>query len=126
MNLLIDTLSNHLWFSNIKNKDSIKSLNHVNVNGVDYATEGIIVLETGPGLALSFGEILNIFVKNEIDVFIVVKKFIVDCWVEHLHAYKVEKTIITTLENIDNLPYVHPCLVCKKDNELFIVTKYRL
>lgn len=118
----IEERDRRIWFPNTNSDDKIVSAIHVNFNRIDYAVGSVVVVSID---SLEFGEILKIFIKNDLEI-AVIQKITVLGKEKDLFAYEVEKTNINMIKNILDLPNISPCLKHEKNGKLFIVTKYKL
>lgn len=122
----IDPLSKQICFPVSRVEDRIHQLNSLSINGVDYATNSVIVMQMGDDDLLKFGQVLQIFLKNDFEVYLYLKILKVEFFDEDIYAYRVvEAKTSAVLKKWDDLPKLHPCLL-KKNCHLFIVTKYNL
>ena len=120
----IDQLNRIIYFPNCENENII-STNQVTFRGIDYKINMILVVNIGDNDLLEFGQVLEIFVKENC-IYLLIKIISSICFNEHYYAYNVSFTSTRILKNICELPDVHPCLLIQKNNSLFIATKYIL
>lgn len=124
----IGVVDRKIYFREAAKDDEILTLSHVNRNGVDYSVDGIFVLEMGDNDLLNFGKIQKIFLKNGSEIYLVMKRYLssTTSFDDHFHAYKVREMQTCFRKNVMDLPDIHPCLIHKVDDQLYIATKYIL
>lgn len=125
----IDNLTKLLYFSEIDSETF--ELNKVSINGIDYGTGSVLVIEMNEEIFVKFGKIVRIFLVNDSEVQFQVKILKYETFDYHCHAYEVsEPKCARVMIRHEDLPKVHPCLLnIRQSNEgekLYVVTKYIL
>lgn len=106
----------------------IVSVSHINHEGIDYAVDGVFVTEMGDNDLLNFGQISDIYVKNRAEIYLFMRQYSSSqtLFDDHCHAYLVHESKNLFLKKSIDLPSVHPCIMHKKDSEVYVATKYKL
>lgn len=121
----IDEQSRRKYFPSCELEEEIISTNHVSFKGIDYKDDMIFVTEMGDNDLLEFGKIIEIFVRGE-HIHLLMQPLSTLCFNEHFYAYHVKERNVCVLKNIFELPNIHQCLSIKKQNSLFVATRYKL
>ena len=112
-------------FPNVDEKEKILSVSHAELSGMKYSINKIFVTVLGDIDNVSFGKIVQIFIKTN-EVFLLMQPYISLYFDEHFYAYKVQEYGLCKLKNAKELPEIHPCVMVKIKNELFVASKYKL
>lgn len=124
----IDAHIRAIYFPTANENNNIIVTKRIEHHGYNYEVDMIIVSEMGDNDALTFGQIYNIFVKNE-EVFLLIKKCLVLYFDDHRYVYYVEIQSKFELKNIKEFPDIHPCFLIKtnkNDNRCYVCTQYIL
>lgn len=112
------------YFSNLKN-EKIVSANSLEFKGIEYKVGMVFVTDMGDNDLLKFGKIEQIFiVKNK--VFVLLQPLTMILFDEHIFAYEVISRNAHELKNVDDFCEIHPCTIIKKNESLFVISKYIL
>lgn len=85
----------------------------------------ILVVNIGENDILDFGEILEIFIKQN-SIYLLMKIINSTGFNDHYFTYNVSISRACILKNVSELPDIHPCLLIQKYNSLYVATKYIL
>ena len=119
----IDLHSKSIYFPSC-NSDVISTPNVI-CNGLSYEKNQIFVIEMGDNDKLSFGKIVNIFVKAE-TVFLKFLVYTTLCFDQHLYAYHVKPTDTFIMKETCEIPQIHACSLYHEDDTFLIIPKYIL
>lgn len=107
----------------VQNSFTIYEVPSVTVNGTEYITGCVLVINVDSLGHPTFGEVENIFVKDEIKYF-VVNKLEAACYLWQYHSYEVERTNVFKLLAWSELKNVFPLKLHKRNDKKLVMNRY--
>lgn len=109
---------------NVPDDEEIFETSYIDSNEIIYKIGMVFVTEMGVD-KLSFGKVINIFFHQE-NVYLLLSPLAVTGFDDHYFAYNVKDTNLRILRQINELHDIHPCLLIKKNSDIFVATRYIL
>ncbi|KAJ8673559.1 hypothetical protein QAD02_004821 [Eretmocerus hayati] len=121
----IDARVRATYFSHLQANTAIHSTDRVTYKGIEFNVGKLIVTIMGDSDTLRFGLIKDIVIVEQ-DVFLLLQPHTCIYFDEIRYAYHVVARDAHILEDVKNIPFVHPCPYFNSDNSLYVVPKYIL
>ncbi|KAJ8676842.1 hypothetical protein QAD02_012629 [Eretmocerus hayati] len=112
-------------FSHLQANTAIHSIDRVTYKGIEFNVGKLIVTMMGDSDTLRFGLIKDIVIVEQ-NVFLLLQPHTCIYFDEIRYAYHVVARDAHILEDVRNIPFVHPCPYFNSDNSLYVVPKYIL
>ena len=122
---LIDRVDRKKYLPHIESSQDIYSTKNVEVNGIEYNLDTVLVVEMSDNELPVFGQIVDIFITDK-TAYLLLKLFRCIYFDDHLYAYRVEQRDKVIVKKTIEIPDIHPCIIVEKHTFLFIVTRYIL
>lgn len=122
---IIDDFDRKQFFSNIDTSISIFSVKSVEFKDIKYNINMILVVEISENEKINFGRIKNIFIVNQ-KIFLLLQPLVNNYFDTHYFAYNVKELHSCFIKNVEECLCIHECVLCKKNELLYVATKYIL